>query len=80
METVEARVLRERHSLTHKTPKYKVKAGDVVIMKTDDKNRGKWPLAIVEWLFPGPDCVTRAVQLKTKKRRAGKTCATSIPP
>ena len=36
------------------------------IVKTDDKNRGKWPLAIVEQLFPGPDGVTRAVQLKTK--------------
>ena len=58
--------LRERHSLVHKTPKYEVQQGDVVIVKTDDKNRGKWPLAIVEQLFPGPDGVTRAVQLKTK--------------
>lgn len=58
--------LRERHSLVHKTPKYEVKEGDAVIVKTDDKNRGKWPLAIVEKLFPGPDGRTRAVQLKTK--------------
>ena len=58
--------LRERHSLIHNTPKYDVKAGDVVIIKTDDKDRGKWPLAIVERLFPGPDGVTRAVQLRTK--------------
>ena len=58
--------MRERHSLVHKSPKYEVKQGDVVIVKTDDKNRGKWPLAIVEQLFPGPDGVTRAVQLKTK--------------
>ena len=58
--------LRERHSLIHNTPKYEVKAGEVVIIKTDDKNRGKWPLAIVESLFPGPDDVTRAVQLRTK--------------
>ena len=52
------KALRERHSLIHNTPKYVVKAGDVVIIKTDDKNRGKWPLAIVERLFPGPDGVT----------------------
>ncbi len=58
--------LRERHSLVHKTSKYEVQVGDAVIVKTDDKNRGKWPLAIVEKVFPGPDGRTRAVQLKTK--------------
>ena len=58
--------LRERHSLVHKTQKYKVKEGDAVIVKADDKNRGKWPLAVVEKLFPGPDGRTRAVQLRTK--------------
>lgn len=35
-------------------------------MRTDDKNRGKWPLAIVQQLFPGPDGHIRAVQLRTK--------------
>ena len=59
--------LRERHSLVHKTPKYEVKVGDVVIVKTDSKNRGKWPLAIVEKLFPGPDGLSRAVRVKTEK-------------
>ncbi|XP_028414391.1 uncharacterized protein LOC114537541 [Dendronephthya gigantea] len=58
--------LRERHSLVHKTQKYEVSEGDAVIVKTDDKNRGKWPLAIVVKLFPGSDGRTRAVQLKTK--------------
>ncbi len=37
-----------------------------MIVKTDDRNRGKWPLAIAEKLFPGPDGRMRAVQLKTK--------------
>ena len=60
--------LRERHNLVHKTAKYQVKEGDAVFMKTDDKNRGKWPLAIVQQLFPGPDGYTRAVQLRTKNR------------
>ena len=58
--------LRERHCLVHKTPKYHVKVGDAVIVKTDNKNRGTWPLAIVTKLYPGPDDRTRAVQLKTK--------------
>ena len=38
-----------------------------VIVKTDDKNRGKWPTAIVQDAFPGKDGVTRAVKLKTAK-------------
>ena len=49
-----------------KRTQYEVKAGDAVIIKTDDKNREKWPLAIVERLFPGPDRVKRAVHLRTK--------------
>jgi hypothetical protein len=72
--------LRERHSLIHKTPKYEVKTGDVVIVKTDDKNRGKWPLAVVERLFPGPDNVTRSRSAENEKRSAGKACATFVPP
>lgn len=36
-------------------------------MKTDSKNRGTWPLAIVNEVYPGNDGVIRAVQLKTAK-------------
>ena len=32
--------LRERHNLTHKASKFQPKVGDVVIIKTDNKNRG----------------------------------------
>ena len=59
--------LRERHNLTHQTKKFKVLLGDVVIAKSDDKNRGNWPLAIVQRVFPGKDGVIRAVKLKTAK-------------
>ena len=45
---------------------YEVKDGDAVIVKTENKNKGKWPLAIAEKLFPDPDGRTRAAQLKTK--------------
>ena len=58
--------LRERHNLVHKTSKQQIKIGDAVIVRTDDKNRGKWPMAIVMKLFPGSDGRTRGVQLKTK--------------
>ena len=57
--------LRERHNLTHKEAKFKPKVGDVVIIKTDNKNRGTWPLAIVSAIFPGRDGIIRAVELKT---------------
>ena len=59
--------LREKHNMTHQTGKLKVSVGDVVIVKSDDKNRGNWPLAIVQRIFPGKDGVVRAVELKTSK-------------
>lgn len=59
--------LRERHNLTHTVSKFQPKKGDVVIVKTDSKNRGTWPLAIVNEVYPDNDGVIRAVQLKTAK-------------
>ena len=53
--------------MTHQTGKLKVSVGDVVIVKSDDKNRGNWPLAIVQRIFPGKDGAFRAVELKTSK-------------
>ena len=55
----------ERHNLTHKEAKFKPKVGDVVIIKTDNKNRGTWPLAIVSAIYPGRGGIIRAVELKT---------------
>ena len=49
--------LRERHKLVHKTAKYQVTVGDVVLV----------PLAIVQQTYPGHDRHIRAVQLKTRK-------------
>ena len=45
--------LRERHNLTHKAAKFQPNVGDVVIIKTENKNRGSWPLAIVNKTYPG---------------------------
>ena len=59
--------LREKDNLVHKTAKYQVRVGEAVIVRSDSKNRGKWPLAIVEATYPGPDGHTRAVQLRTSK-------------
>ena len=56
---------RERHNLTHKEAKFKPKVRDVVIIKTDSKNRGTWPLAIVSAIYRGKDGIIRVVELKT---------------
>ena len=41
--------------------------GDVVLIKGDDKNRGKWNIGIVEELYEGKDNVIRAVKLRSRK-------------
>ena len=43
--------------------------GGVVILKTDEKSRGKWPLGIIEELIVGKDGVVRAVQVRTGKNQ-----------
>ena len=60
--------LRERH--THNIPgtPRPLNVGDVVIIRSEDKNRGKWPLGVVEELFERRDGKVRAVKL-----RAGRT-------
>ena len=42
--------------------------GDVVLIRSEEQNRGKWPLGVVVELFNGRHGVVRAVKL-----RAGKT-------
>lgn len=34
-----------------------------MIIKSEEKNRGKWPLGIVKKLYPGRDGVVRAVKV-----------------
>ena len=58
--------LRERHNMLHERSKFHPKVGDVVIVQSDSKNRGTWPLAVVAETYLGRDGVLRAVRLKTK--------------
>ena len=62
------RSVRERHNLKHKNTSFTVEIGDVVIIQSEERNRGKWPLGVVEELYKGRDGVVRAVKL-----RAGQT-------
>ena len=43
--------------------------GDVVILQTDERNRGKWPLGIVENLKVDTDGVVRGAVLRSGKSR-----------
>ena len=45
--------------------KFQPKEGDVVIVKTENKNRGTWPLAVMTKTHQGRDGVFRGVELKT---------------
>lgn len=40
---------------------------DVVIVKSEERNRGKWRLGVVEHLITGRDGVTRGAKLRTGK-------------
>ena len=59
--------LRERHNMKTKDPISIAKVGEVVVIHSDDRNKGKWTLGIITYLFPGPDNTVRVVRVKTSK-------------
>ena len=59
--------LRERHGRGKEGKLKSLKIGDVVIIHSEEKNRGQWPLGIEEQLYGGRDGVIRAVKLRTSK-------------
>ena len=62
------RGLRERHNQKNGTREFKLSKGDVVIIKSDERNRASWSLGIVDELYPGRDDVVRAVRLRGCKK------------
>lgn len=63
------RGLRERHRLKHKGDTTYPSKGEVVIIKSEEKNRAQWKLGVVEDLITGRDGVIRGAKLKTGKSR-----------
>ena len=61
------RTLRERHCMRSGKTESKLQVGDVVIIKSQERNRGKWPLGIVVKLVKGKDGIVRAVNLRAGK-------------
>ena len=63
------RSLRERHRLKHKSQGHVVAVGDVVLVKSTERNRNKWPLGILETLIVGKDGAVRAARLRSGRDR-----------
>ena len=61
------RALRERHNLKHETKLAAPKVGDVVIIKNDERNRGKWQLGVIVQLLTGKDGIVRGAKLRAGK-------------
>ena len=64
------RALRERDRLKHESKDlHHITVGDVVLIKSTERNRNHWPLGIVENLITGKDGVIRAVRLRSGRDR-----------
>lgn len=61
------RALRERHLIKHGTKENRLAVGDVVLVKSDERNRNHWPLAVITELYTGRDGIVRAVKLRKGK-------------
>ena len=61
------KALREQHNLKHKSHDIQVSKGDVVLIKGDEKNRGKWNIGIVQQINKGKDGNIPSVKLRCKK-------------
>ena len=59
--------LREQHRLNHPVKSPTIAVGDVMLIKEDERNRGKWKMGIVEELITGRDGVVRGAKLRAGK-------------
>ena len=61
------RALRERHDCEYKGKENHLQIGDVVMVKGDEKNRGKWTLGVINSLIVDKNKVVRGAKLRTGK-------------
>ena len=61
------RALRERHDCAYRGRENHLKIGDVVIVKGEEKNRGKWTLGVINDLIVDKCNIVRGAKLRTGK-------------
>ena len=59
--------LLERHHLKYGNSKNPLSVGDVLILKSEERNRNCWPLGIIEKLIAERDGVVCAAKVRTQK-------------
>ena len=62
-----SQALRERHVMKNNKSEVKLKAGDVVLIKGEQRNRGNWNIGTVEEMIKGRDGIVRLVKLRAGK-------------
>ena len=71
--------LREKHNMTHQTGKLKVSVGDVVIVKSDDKNREKLAPSHRATNLSGKGRCHSGSGTEDKQRNPRETCPAPLP-
>ena len=59
--------LRERHNLNHKVKPVKININNVIMIRGDEKNQGKWKIGIIENIFMGKDNTIRSIRVRCGK-------------
>ena len=61
------KILRERHNLNHTKVGPPIEQGYVVLIQSDERNRGKWNIGVVVRLIKGRDGIVRGARLRAGK-------------
>ena len=56
-----------KDNMQHKSKAVNINVGDVVMIKDESKERGKWKISIISELFQGKDDQIRGAQVKTPR-------------
>ena len=63
------RALRERHNMEKNRNVIEPAVGDLVVIKGEERNKGKWKTGIIEQLYPGQDGIVRVVRVRGVKNQ-----------
>ena len=61
--------MRERHNKKKNRNVIEPAVGDLVVIKGEERNEGKWKIGIIEQLYPGQDGIVRVVRVRCVKNQ-----------